>query len=177
MNPRPIRVIPKGHEASQLRSPRDSDSVNRQWRKHNVSAGQDSVNANAIRVMEMKMEKIRRRILGGASSPAQERWQKPKKELDPDVKVKKGTWVYISSGNPLVTDGLLDPVGGSALTFSVAGIWEAAQDVPPTDGFTYNVPQVPYPGATGTVGGTPLAGDLDGAGVFWILISPAQVCT
>jgi hypothetical protein len=70
---------------------------------------------------------------------------------------------------------LTDLVSG-LLTTSPCGIWEAAQDVPAkvTDpatlpaGTYYNVPQLPYPGATGTPAGAPLAGDLDGADVFWI---------
>lgn len=98
------------------------------------------------------------------------RWQNPKKELDPTVAVSKGTWVYISPGNSLVTTGLTDLVSGVNVK-ALSGIWEAAQDVPAKVSSNYNVPQLPYPGATGTPSGSPLAGDLDGADVFWIAIN------
>ena len=103
-----------------------------------------------------------------------DRWQKPYKELDPDRFVNKGTWVYISPENPIVTTGMTDPIAGAG-TKAYSGIWEAAQDVPASTGVDdYNVPQTDYPGATGTPTGTTpnYKGDLDGADVYWILICP-----
>ena len=97
------------------------------------------------------------------------RWQKPKKELDPSVAVRKGTWVYISPLNPLVTDGMDDIESGENVK-SYPGIWEAAQDVPKTVGGSYNVPTTDYPSTTPS--GTPLEGDLDDDTVYWILICP-----
>lgn len=99
-----------------------------------------------------------------------DRWQKPKKELDPAVAVRKGTWVYVSPNNALVTDGMED-LQSAATVNAYPGIWEAAQDVPATeDGVTYNVPTTDYPSTTPS--GSPLSGDLDEESVFWILICP-----
>jgi len=100
-------------------------------------------------------------------------WQTPKKELDPTIVVKKGTFVYISSLNNLVVTGLTDLVS-LTITKSSSGIWQAAQDVPAktvvSGGATdkYNVPVVPVPGSGGTPSGSPLSGDFDGANVFWL---------
>jgi hypothetical protein len=123
--------------------------------------------------LELKMEKqtngTYKPIVSIPKQQSSFRWQSPK-ELDPSVSVAKDTLVYISSGNALVTTGLIDIVSAT-LTFSKPGIWQAAKDVPAeNDG--YNVPQFPYPGATGIPSGTPLSGDLDGENVFWIFISP-----
>lgn len=104
------------------------------------------------------------------------RWQTPYKELDPDRPVAKGTWVYISTLNPIVTVGMTDPIGGSG-TKAEPGIWEARKDVPASTGVDdYNVPQIAYPGETGTPTGTTpnYRGDLDGDNVFWIMI--CQTC-
>jgi hypothetical protein len=113
-----------------------------------------------------------------AGGQANDQWQTPNKELDPTVAVSKGTLVYISPGNSLATTGLTDLVAAIIKT-SPAGIWEAAQTVPAQITVSrvvkYNVPQFPYPGATGTPSGTPLAGDLDGANVFWIFHQGASV--
>lgn len=96
------------------------------------------------------------------------RWQEPKKELDPTVAVAKDTWVYISPNNDLVLTGLTDLVSGINQK-ACEGTWIAAKAVPAKNGGgQYNVPTFPYPGATGTPSGSPLAGDLDGADVFWI---------
>jgi hypothetical protein len=153
-----------------MRSSRDSDDVNRQWQRSNRSNETSQSNQQAINQMADKIERMRRRILGGISQPIKERWQSPK-ELDPTVAVKKGIWVYISPNNDIVITGLNDLVAGTNKK-AYPGIWEAAKDVPATDGTSYNVPQIDYPGATGTPSGTPLKGDLDGDDVYWILICP-----
>ena len=105
---------------------------------------------------------------GGSSAS---RWQKPYKELDPSVSVSRGTWVYISPSNPIVLTGLTDLVSAATVR-AYPGIWEAAKNVPAKSGSSYNVPQVDFPGGTGTPSGTPLRGDADGDNVFWILITP-----
>ena len=165
----PNQSMPVAHESSALRSARDSDDMHRQWRRANVSNAQLQSMQVSINQLARKVEMMRRRILGGAGG-VQELWQTPR-ELDPTVAVDQYTLVYISPENDLVTTGLVDLVS-TDLTTASAGIWMSMQDVPATDGTNYNVPQLPYPGATGTPAGSPLEGDLDGDNVFWALITP-----
>jgi len=127
----------------------------------------------------------------GGSGGSGWKWQSPKKELDQTVAVAGPngdtyTAVYLSPGNPLCTDGMLDLISGE-LVIAPPGIWMAAQAVPAQvtnpaglpAGVYYNVPQLPYPGTTSpptAPSGTPLAGDLDGSDVFWIQIEAYDYC-
>lgn len=163
-------TLPKAHESSALRSPRDSDDVHRQWKRANTSTAQQASDTLAISALSRKVEQMRRRMVG-APLQAIFKWQEPNKELDPSIDVEPNTLVYISPDSNLVTTGYTDPTGGAA-TKAYPGIWLSAQYVPPTDGTNYNVPQTDYPGATGTPTGSPLKGDLDGEDVYWILICP-----
>ena len=76
-----------------------------------------------------------------------------------------------------MTVGIIDADSGLLVT-APPGKWLTLQDVPALiSGGTYHMPQLPYPGATGEVSGTPLAGDLDNNPlVYWVLESPAPVC-
>ena len=117
------------------------------------------------------------KVAGSQPAAVGIQWQSPNKELDPRSAVPVNTWVYITSDNPISTVGLTDTDSG-LLVSAPPGKWLSVQDVPAqaTDG-TYHVPQLPYPGATGEVTGTPLAGDLDNNPlVYWVLESPAPVC-
>ena len=106
----------------------------------------------------------------GSSSPFP--WQSPK-ELDPSIAVSINTFVYVSPINPLVTAGLIDVVSNT-MTLARAGIWQAAQTIPAKTGAgKYNVPVYPIQSATA---GSPLEGDLDAAGVYWIPWSPTPYC-
>ena len=164
------------HESSKQRSPRDADATPRHWIKYGNTAQQLAQMQEVVQQQQRTLAKLRPRK-PGLQFGGGIQWQEPYRELNFMVDVPKGTWVYVSPNNELVTDGIVDLVSLAA-DYAVPGIWEAAQDVPAsTDGLTYNVPQLPYPGATGTPSGDPLQGDLDGANVFWILISAAQVCT
>lgn len=113
-------------------------------------------------------------INGGNQGGGSLLWQNPK-ELDPTVAVPKFTRVYISPNNTLVTTGLTDLVS-NVVTTAPPGIWETVQNVPAKSGGKYNVPQIPYPGATGTPSGSPLKGDLDGVNVFWAFIQEYSIC-
>lgn len=97
------------------------------------------------------------KISGGGDS-----W--PPVELDPTQVCAAGDWRYVSPLNPLVTTGLKDLVAGSVIK-AKPGLWRAKKAVPAqatVSGVTsYNVPQLPYPGASGTA-------DIDGTNVFWI---------
>ena len=116
-------------------------------------------------------------LLGGGGGGWQ--FQTPV-ELNPAVGVAANTVIYLSPGNSLVTTGLKDLVSGSVIK-ALAGLWVAKQAVPAqvtiSGTVCYNVPQLPYPGATGTPSGTPLKGDLDGPNLFWVFLSQAPVCT
>ena len=106
-------------------------------------------------------------------------WMYPThKELDPSLAYSKGKVAFISPLNPIVTDGLTDLVS-SAVVMAGPGTWLCVKDCPsatwddPLDysSGTFNVPQIPYPGATGTPSGTPLKGDIDGDNVYWVLVT------
>lgn len=161
---------PRYHEGSDLRSVRDSDVNSRLHSKARVGQRQSDNLNQSVALLHKQLAGLRRRVVGDISESVFV-WQEPYKELDPSVFVEEGTLVYISPNNDLVTTGLTDPTGGAG-TKSYPGIWLAVQNVPASDGTNYNVPQTDYPGATGTPSGTPLKGDLDGAGVFWVLICP-----
>jgi hypothetical protein len=162
MNPQPRIVVPKAHESSQLRSPRDSDSVNRQWRRHNATHIQESSNTNAIQVLNQKVEKIRRRILGGSGTAFSGWfWTSGQRVFDISQSYNVNQVVYIPPDSALVTIGI-DNDGETI--FAVPGLWVATQD---TDGTTATLPQWPYP----------VADNPDSSSNYWWLISPAPVCT
>lgn len=99
-------------------------------------------------------------------------WMYPThKEGDPTQTYSADTFMFLSANNPLVTTGLIDAVSGLNVK-ALPGFWQAAKNVPAqvvVAGVTkWNVPVFPYPGATGTPSGSPLKGDLDGGGLFWI---------
>jgi hypothetical protein len=106
-------------------------------------------------------------------------YKTPKIELDPSVAVAKKKIVYLSPNNPLCTAGLMDLFQG-IMVKAPAGTWISVQAVPAAamvgGVLSYNVPQLPYPGASGTPTGSPLAGDLDGAQVFWHFVSQEATC-
>ena len=162
MTPIPVKTPQKGHEASSLRSPRDSDSLNRQWQKGNRSLAQEQANLNAVRALEMKVEKMRRRILGGGQSAIEGWfWIQDQRVFDETLAYKKNQIVYIPASHTIVTTGF-DNDGTQV--YAIAGLWVATQD---TDGTTATLPTWPYP----------VADNPDSTGNYWWLISAAQVCT
>ena len=158
--------LPQAHELSGLASLRESDSVLRQYRRANVSNAQERSMVQELNNALRKLEKMRRRILGGAQPAAGDSW--PPVELDTTVAHSIGDRVYISPGNILVTAGMID-LDSNILTVSLPGIWRAVTAVPAAVSSQYNVPQLPIPGASGAVpSGTPMKGDADGAQVHWL---------
>ena len=86
----------------------------------------------------------------GSSDP----W--PPVELDPTKAHSTGDYVYISPANTLVTSGMID-LDSDIQTFTDPGIWRAVKAVPAMSESMYHVPQLPLPGANGTVpGGSPM---------------------
>ena len=127
--------------------------------------------STTVRV-EQTTRGIRFHAISISRSSASCRGQYPK-ELNPAIGVAKDVFVYISSGNPLVTAGAVDVVS-QVLTTAQPGFWQAAAAVPAqttVNGVVqYNVPVFPYPSATGEVSEAPsgLQGDLDSSSIFWI---------
>ena len=106
----------------------------------------------------------------GSSDP----W--PPVELDPTKAHSTGDYVYISPANTLVTSGMID-LDSDIQTFTDPGIWRAVKAVPAMSESMYHVPQLPLPGANGTVpGGSPMKGDADGADVYWLMIWKNDYC-
>jgi hypothetical protein len=162
--------VPTVHESSRLRPSGDSDDVRQAWKASRAQREQLMAAMESIQLLSKKVDTIRRRILGGAGGAAGWQWQAPYKEIDPTLLVAQFTFVYITSGNTLVTAGMTD-LTSMANQKACEGMWQAAVDVPATtDGVHYNVPTFPYTGATGTPTGSPgsVMGDLDTAGIFWI---------
>jgi hypothetical protein len=65
-NPIPRSGLPRFHESSTQRSLRDSDSTGRQWHRNAKTTAQESANTRALRLIQQKIESLRRRIVGGA---------------------------------------------------------------------------------------------------------------
>jgi len=162
-------TLPIAHESSRLRSPRDSDDGKRQWKRTNRSNQQlDSI---AKTVNNLTREVKRRRILGGASPATSDfKWQTPYKELDMTKAVKKGTFVFVSTGNELVTAGVGD-------VYAVPGIWQARVDVPAYDAELefYDVPTLEAE-MTPTGGAGALQGSLDAGNLYWIFWRSGTLC-
>lgn len=165
--------VPLGHEVSRLASPREPDSVYKQWQRGNRRMDQRSSDAVAIKNLLRKIESTRRRILGGSGSSSGWDWMYPDhKELDTTLSYSAGKFVYISALNTLVTTGMTDVVSNATVT-SCQGIWQALQDIPAASGGKFNVPTLNYPSGAQSIGGsvvapgttapsgTPLIGDMD----------------
>lgn len=162
-------------EGSRLISERDYRNNSHRWKDINeIVSFTESIAQNQQKIAR-EVSKSRRRIVGNGGSGGFP-WQKPNKELDPTISVKKYTCVYISPLNPLVTTGLKDLVSGN-VTKSTAGVWCCVQPVPAqvtiSSVVNYNVPVSPVPGAPSMPLGSPLAGDFDGTNVFWVPIGGA----
>ena len=156
-------VLPKGHESSPLRSPRDSDNALKLWQKMNQSVRQVEGIVNVVNQVSKDVEKKRRQILGAMGGTAGWDWMYPDhKELDTAYGYDAGKFVYISPLNTLVTTGLTDIVSNT-LVQSCEGLWQANRDIPPISGGKFNVPVFPYPTGMGVSAptGAPLKGDLD----------------
>jgi hypothetical protein len=170
--PIPRARQPQFGEGSALASNRDDRNNSRLWSKAKTGAQQNEDFGRVLEGLNRQIQQLKKRIPGGYVPSAGIPWQQPYRELDTTVSVSKGTWVYISPENTIVTAGLIDLVAGINIK-SVPGIWEAKQDVPSAVGGHYNVPQ---PLAQAVPSGSPLKGDMDAAGLFWVPISPALVC-
>jgi len=164
--------LPTPHESSSLRPARDSDDLRQAYKRQIKHREQVSGDRVAVDQLTRQVEKIRRRILGGAagSSPAGWFWIKGKRKYNPTVdSYKESQIVKILNDDDVVVTGLV--CTGSAIPVKATpGKWVALQAVPvlKNDG-TDNpamIPQLPMPAGT----------DPDNAGNYWEFISPATVC-
>lgn len=171
-------------ERSPLVSARDSEMPNKQWQKHIGDRQNQTATNAAIRNIQSQLDRMR--VRPQQALPSGINFQVPA-ELDTRFFVGANTLVYISPNNEISSAGLIDLVSGNNET-ARSGIWLAMLDVPAQvtnpsgkpDGVYYNVPQLPYPGATGTPTSTPstapLKGDIDGINVFWVFIAQTPNC-
>ncbi len=139
----------------------------------------DGANILSAKKARIDISELSMRIImpaTGAAVPGGWQFQSPKIELDPTVAIATQTVVYISTNNPLALGAYTDAVSGTIIS-SRTGWWVAVKNVPAAVLKTYNVPQLPYPGATGgSYGSHPWTGDLDGANVFWMFGGQSPNC-
>ena len=132
----------------------------RQYRRANSSNAQQRSSVQEINNALRRLEKTRRRILGGSGGNSGGwDWMYPThKELDASLPYTSGKVAYISSLNTLVTTGMTDVVSNATAT-SCAGLWLCVQNVPAAVGGKFNVPVYPYIAGATAVGGTPFLMD------------------
>ena len=158
-------TMPRAHESSPLRSPRDSDDVRRQWRRANQSNEQGNSDSQAIAALARKVESMRRRILGGSATTFEGWHFEDGIEVDNTVSYPAQSVIHIQPTHSLVVTGIRDAADpGSGLVKSQQGFWVATQDVPAktvvSGNDVWNLPQYPYPEPT----------DLDDPTNYWIFL-------
>lgn len=164
--------LPTPHESSSLRPARDSDDLRQAYKRQIKHRDQVSGDRVAVDQLTRQVEKIRRRILGGAagSSPAGWFWIKGKRKYNPTVDgYKESQIVKILSSDAMVTTGLVC-TGSAVPVKATPGKWVALQAVPVLVAGSANpamIPQLPMPGGDS---------DPDNAGNYWEFISPATLC-
>jgi hypothetical protein len=97
----------KSYESSELRSPRDSDAVARQWLKAREHAVQNRAILQNVRQIQWQIDHMRFRKGGSASGTRGWRWAKPK-EYDHNTAYGGNQVVVVSPSNTAYTDGVLD---------------------------------------------------------------------
>ena len=135
-NPRPHGPRPTFHESSDLRSPRDSDSVARQWIKERAHARQGQQSLQNVQAIQRQIDRMRlRRGSDGFGSAGGIRWAKPK-EFVPTKTYRRNQLVFVSLDNAAYLTGVsngVDPEDGGAITGldgfgadgdkAMAGLW------------------------------------------------------
>ena len=172
-------TLPKPHESSILRSPRDSDDSRKQWKRQATVTDSHRQSIEAVAQLTRTVEKMKRRILGG-SGGATSCWHKPINnlyEVDPTYPYNEGSVIHIQATDTLVTTGIrdasnliADPSGATgSLVTSCAGFWVATQDVPAKTNIGgndfWNLPQFPLPVPT----------NMDDPTNFWIYLGDITV--
>ena len=158
-----VLVLPKAHESSSLRSPRDSDDVRRQWSRANAANQQSQSNTQAVAALSRKVEGLRRRMLGGV--PTVTGWHfEDKIEVDPTLNYPAQSVIHIQATHTLVVNGIRDAANPVDPIKSSSGWWVSTQDVTAkhtvSGNEVWNLPQYPLPVPT----------DLDDPSNFWIFL-------
>lgn len=116
-NPRPNGPRPQYHESSELRSPRDSDSVARQWLRNRAHGNQGQFGVQNIQQLQRQIDRMRFRKGFGTDGITGLRWAIPK-EFDRAITYEQDELVFISPTNIAATTGVsngIDPAAGGAL--------------------------------------------------------------
>lgn len=116
-NPIPRSGLPKFHESSSLRSPRDSDATQRLWQKHRDAGKQEQANSLAIENLQRQVARLRLR-------------KSASETVGHPFKIKRGsTWLKFVVGDGMIigTGDVIDPITDIetelALTAGVAKYW------------------------------------------------------
>lgn len=169
-------TLPIAHESSALRSPRDSDDSKKQWKRSRVTNSQADSHKQAIQALSSQVEKIRRRILGGAQAATTTGWfwtESKRLYGDPTANsYKKNQVVKILETDSIVTTGIVC-AGSATAVKATAGKWICLQDVPTisaTDPTNNNPAYIPaIPAVSGSL-------DPDNAGNYWEFLTPSSIC-
>lgn len=162
-NPIPRSGLPRFHESSRLRSPRDSDATQRLWQKHRDAGKQAQANSLAIENLQRQIARLRRR--GGSPS---EGGGSKLTLYDKSKRYSPGKRVVVLPTHELVTTGILDEETELVLK-APAGIYccqKSAAPVPIDPEadpilYRYNAPKWP----------TESVGDLEAETTYWWLES------
>lgn len=96
--------MPRYHEASELRTDRDSDMVSRQWARNKVVSRQTEDIVRSVRTLQRQLDMLRM-YFGRGGAAAGTGW-KFKGEYDPAVGYKKNHVVIVSPENTAHTAGV-----------------------------------------------------------------------
>jgi len=173
--PNSNHTLPVAHESSALRSPRDSDDSRKQWKRARITNAQEESTKQAINLLSRQVEKIRRRILGGAQSGVSGWYWNDNQKLygDPTVNnYSKNQVVKILETDSIVTTGIVC-AGSATAVKATAGKWVCLQDVPTlsaTDSTNNNPAYIPaIPAVSGSL-------NPDNAGNYWEFLTPSSIC-
>lgn len=173
-SPIPRAKQPGFHEGSALRSVRDGDSNSKIWQKEKTVSKSLNALAQATEQNSKQIQKLRRRIVGGAAAASITGWyweEGSRLYGDPTANsYSKNQVVKILETDSIVTTGIVC-AGSATAVMATAGKWVCLQDVPAlkNDG-TDNPAYIPHlPAVSGSL-------DPDNAGNYWEFLTPSSIC-
>jgi hypothetical protein len=161
-------TLPKGHEASPLRSPRDSDNPLKLWQKINQHVRQMESMVQVVDQLSKNIEKNRRRILGGQGGSSSISCQLYGNPTTQSYTV--GTFYKLLDTDFAVTNGYVC-AGSETPVKATAGKWLCLKSVPVLLNDGTDLPNyIPtLPAASGSL-------DPSNAGNYWEFFTPSQIC-